>query len=66
MLGSTFSSKLISGFRIICLQESKSLDLFYEVFFLMLFCISINLPYGHAWYTFAMSGLVLLVGTWNC
>ena len=28
--------------------------------------ISINLPYGHAWNTVVMSGLVLLVATWNC
>ena len=28
--------------------------------------ISINLPYGHAWNTVVMSGLVLLVPTWNC
>ena len=31
-----------------------------------LLCISINLPYGHAWNTAVMSGLVLLVATWNC
>ena len=29
-------------------------------------CISINLPYGHIWNTFVMSGLVLLVATRNC
>ena len=29
-------------------------------------CISINLPYGHIWNTFVMSGLVLLVATGNC
>ena len=28
--------------------------------------ISINLPYGHAWNTVVMSGLALLVATWNC
>ena len=31
-----------------------------------LLCISINLPYCHAWNTVVMSGLVLLVTTWNC
>ena len=28
-------------------------------------CISINLPYSHAWNTVVMSGLVLLVAIWN-
>ena len=33
-------------------------------FFLLRFlCVSINLPYGHAWTTVVMSGLVLLVVT---
>ena len=27
--------------------------------------MSVNLPYGHAWNTVVMSGLVLLVTTWN-
>ena len=35
-------------------------------FLLRLLCISINLPYGHVWNTVVMSGLLLLVGTWNC
>ena len=35
-------------------------------FLLRLFCISINLPYGHAWNTVVMSGLALSVATWNC
>ena len=35
-------------------------------FLLQLLCISINLPYTHAWYTVVMSGLVPLVITWNC
>ena len=33
---------------------------------LRLLFISINLPYGHAWNTVVMCGLVLLVTTWNC
>ena len=40
--------------------------------FLEIFCsnskvagVSINLPHGHAWSAVAMSGLVLLVATWN-
>ena len=35
-------------------------------FLLRLLHISINLPYGLAWNTVVMSGLVLLVTTWNC
>ena len=35
-------------------------------FLLRLFCISINLPYGHAWNTVFMSGLALPFATWNC
>ena len=31
-----------------------------------LLCIFLNPPYGHAWNTVVMSGLVLLVATWNC
>ena len=38
----------------------------WSFFLLRLLCISINLPYGHAWNTVVMSGLVLLVATWNC
>ena len=32
----------------------------------MYLCMPINLPYGKAWNTVVMSGLVLLVATWNC
>ena len=35
-------------------------------FLLRLLCISVNLSYGHAWNTVVMSGLFLLVATWNC
>ena len=38
----------------------------WSFFLLRLLCISINLLYGHAWNTVVMSGLVLLVATWNC
>ena len=38
----------------------------WNFFPLRLLCISINLPYNHAWNTVVMSGLVLLVATWNC
>ena len=35
-------------------------------FLLRLFCVSINLPHGHAWNTVVIFRLVLLVATWNC
>ena len=35
-------------------------------FLLRLLCISINLPYVHAWDTVVMSGQMLLVALWNC
>ena len=35
-------------------------------FLLRLICVSINLPYGLAWNTVAMSGLVLIAATWKC
>ena len=38
----------------------------WSFFLLRLLCISINLPYAHVWNTVVMSGLVLLVATWNC
>ena len=38
----------------------------WSFFLLRLLCISISLPYGHAWNTVVMSELVLLVATWNC
>ena len=38
----------------------------WSFFCLRLFCISINLPYDHAWNTVVTSGLVFPVATWNC
>ena len=38
----------------------------WRFFFLWLLCISVNLPYTHAWNTVVTSGLVSLVATWNC
>ena len=38
----------------------------WHFFLLRLLCISINLPYCHAWNTAVMSGLVLLTVNWNC
>ena len=38
----------------------------WSFFLLRLLCIPINLTYSHTWNTVAMSGLVLLVPSWNC
>ena len=38
----------------------------WSFFLLTLPYISINVPYGHAWNTSVMSGLMLLVATWIC
>ena len=38
----------------------------WSFFLLRLLCISINLPYNHAWNNVLISGLVLLVATCNC
>ena len=38
----------------------------WSFFLLRLLCISITLPYSHAWNTLVMSGLVLVFATWNC
>ena len=64
MLGLTFSSKLDWG-------SSRKLEPWFRfvlgsLFFLRLFCISINLLYRHVRNTVVMSWLVLLVTTWNC
>ena len=64
MLGLTFSSKLDWG-------SSRKLKPWFRfvlgsLFFLRLFCISINLLYRHVRNTVVMSWLVLLVTTWNC
>ena len=61
ILGLTFSSKLDWGSYIILLLKVPPT----KFFLLRLLCISIILPYGHAWNTAVMSGLVLLVATWN-
>ena len=63
MLELTFSSKLDWGIYIISIAKTASKKT--GAFLLRLFCISINLLYGHAWNTVFMSGLVLLIATWN-
>ena len=67
MLGLTFSSKLDWGIISIAKTASKKIRaLIRSMKFLSLeVAISINLLYGHACNTFVMSGLVLLIVTWN-
>ena len=62
MLGLTFPSKLDWGSYIISIAKTASK----KIGALRLLCTSVNLPYGHAWYTVVMPGLVLLVATGNC
>ena len=73
MLGLTCSSKLDWGSYIISIAKSASKKkcfqepwfVLWSFFLLRLLCISIILPYGHVM-SVVMSGLVLLVATWNC
>ena len=70
MLGLNFSSNLDWGCYIISIAEtvSENIEAFnfsVKFFLLRLLCISVNLPYGHAWNTFVLSGLVLLDTTWS-
>ena len=64
------SSKLDCGSFIISIVKSTSkkigdLILLWSFFLLKFLCVSINLLYGHAWNTVVVSGLVLLVATWD-
>ena len=66
ILGLTFCCNWI-GVLILSLLLKKIGALIHSVKFVspeVALCISINLPYNHAWNTVVMSGLVLLVGTW--
>ena len=71
MLGLTFSSKLDRGSHIMSIAKPASkkigvLICFMKFFSLRLLCVTINLPYGHAWHSVVISRLLLLVATWNC
>ena len=72
MLGLAFSFKFDLGSYIISVAKTASKNIgamicSMKLFFLLrLLCISINLPHRHAWNAVVMSGLVLLVPTWNC
>ena len=64
----TFSSKLDWGSYIISIAKTASSKIgalirTMKFFLLRWLYISINLPYGHAWNTVVVSGLVLLVAT---
>ena len=70
MLGLTFSSKLDWGSYILSIAKTASKKIgalirSMKFLLLRLLCISINLPYGHAWNTVVISGQVLLVATWT-
>ena len=71
LLALTLSSKLDWGSYIISIAKSTSEKIepwfvLWNFFLLRLLGIFINLPYSHVWNTVIMSGLVLLVATWNC
>ena len=70
MLGLTFFYKLAWGSLHLLLklppQELEPWFVQWSFFLLMLLCISINLPYAHAWNTVVTSGLVPLVAPCNC
>ena len=72
MLWLTFSSKLDWDSCTLSISIAKTASkkigaLIRSVKFLLrLLCISINLPYARVWSTVVTSGLVPLVGIWNC
>ena len=71
LLGLTFSSKLDWGSYIVSIAKtaSKKIGAWFVLWsfsLLRLFCISKNLSYSNVWNSVVMSGLVLLVATWNC
>ena len=70
MLGLNFSSNLDWDWYITSIAETASENIgafncSVKFFPLRLLCISVNLPYGYAWNTVVLSGLVLLDTTWN-
>ena len=60
------------GALILCLllnlppRKLESWFVLWSFFLLRLLCVTINLPYGHAWNSVVISRLLLLVATWNC
>ena len=47
-------------------RKSNLWFVLWSFFLQRLLCISINLPYSHVWNIVVLSGLVLIVATWNC
>ena len=70
MLGLTFSSKLDWGYYTISIPKTASNKIGALIrsmkFLSREVAFYLNLPYGHVWNAVIMSGLVLLVATWNC
>ena len=70
MLRLTFFSKLDRGFYIISVAKTVCKKIGALVrsrkFLSSEFAVSLNLSYGHVRNTVVMSGLVLLVASWNC
>ena len=68
MLGLTFFSNLDWGSLSLKLPTRKLVLWFvlWSFVLLRIHCISINLPYSHAWNTVVMSRLVCLIATWKC
>ena len=71
VLGLSFSSKLNWGSYIIFIaktayKKTGALIRFLNFFLLRLLYTSIDLPYGLAWNSVVMPGLVILAATWKC
>ena len=67
----TFSSKLDWALALSLLiklppRKLEPWFVLWSFILLRLLCIFTSLPGDHAWNTIVMSGLVLLVATWNC
>ena len=68
LLGLFFSSKLDWGSFIISIAKtaSKEIEVLLSFFLLRLLSGSLDLPYGLAWNTFVMFGLLLVAATGKC
>ena len=68
LLGLFFSSKLDWGSFIISIAKtaSKKIEVLLSFFLLRLLSGSLDLPYGLAWNTFVMFGLLLVAATGKC
>ena len=66
MLGLTFASNLDWGSYIVSITKTASKKIGALIRSMKFLSPEVALPYGHVWNTAVMSGLVLLVATWNC